>query len=154
MKAAYLAGCLILGLTFLDDWEVRQVYPRFYNLATKVFMNKVKILGHIKLTVSKRGEIIIPDTALLYSSSGYTFYKCLLKYQECVFDKMEGKVRLTRSNWCQWLLKSWFTCNTLVLDMSSVMAVRVLPTQTRSAPPLLSLVTNLNLKQWFSCSHS
>ncbi|XP_045136530.1 cytochrome b-245 chaperone 1 homolog [Portunus trituberculatus] len=71
LKAAYLIGCLVLGLTFLDDWE------------------------------------------------------------DCVFDKAQGKVTLTRYNWCQRLFGSWFTGNSLELDMSSVMAVRVLPTQTR-----------------------
>lgn len=73
LKAAYLVGCLILGLTFLDDWE------------------------------------------------------------DCVFDKAAGTVRLTRSNWCQRLVGSWFSRNSLALDISSVMAVRVLPTQTRSS---------------------
>lgn len=71
LKAAYLLGCLILGFTFLDDWE------------------------------------------------------------DCVFDKAQGKIRLTRSNLCQRLLGAWFTRNSLVLDMSSVMAVKVLPTHKR-----------------------
>ncbi|KAG0724743.1 hypothetical protein GWK47_039981 [Chionoecetes opilio] len=71
LKAGYLIGCLILGLSFFDDWE------------------------------------------------------------DCVFDKAQGKVTLTRSNWCQRLFGSWLTQNSLELDVSSVMAVRVLPRQAR-----------------------
>ncbi|KAG7176263.1 cytochrome b-245 chaperone 1-like isoform X2 [Homarus americanus] len=65
MKIAYLTGCLILGLTFLDDWE------------------------------------------------------------DCVFDKTKGLVTMTRRNWFEWLTSRCADHNTLVLDTSSVMTVRV-----------------------------
>lgn len=65
MKIAYLTGCLILGLTFLDDWE------------------------------------------------------------DCVFDKTKGQVTMTRRSWFEWLTSRCADQNTLVLDTSSVMAVRV-----------------------------
>ncbi|XP_069172466.1 cytochrome b-245 chaperone 1 isoform X2 [Procambarus clarkii] len=65
MKIAYLTGCLILGLTFLDDWE------------------------------------------------------------DCVFDKTKGQVTMIRRNWFERLTSRCANYNTLILENSSVMAVRV-----------------------------
>ncbi|XP_066941456.1 cytochrome b-245 chaperone 1-like [Macrobrachium rosenbergii] len=71
MKVAYLTGCLILGLTFLDDWE------------------------------------------------------------DCVFDLRKSQIIMTRRNWFEWLTSRCADRNTLVLDTSSVLAVRVLHIKER-----------------------
>ncbi|XP_076060745.1 cytochrome b-245 chaperone 1-like [Oratosquilla oratoria] len=65
MKVAYLIGCLILGLAFLDDWE------------------------------------------------------------DCVFSHTKGQVTMTRCNWLEKLTSRCASRNTLILDLGSILTVRV-----------------------------